>query len=74
MWKERGHVNRAPRGRFRFRTTFRNSIYDVLLAKGFKETDSETDWDFLWIERDWVTITPNTFNCRPELIHVYRSF
>lgn len=54
QWKERGHSHRQPKGRWRFKTTFRNTIYDVLHAKGWKETDSETDWDFLWVERDWI--------------------
>mmetsp|Transcript_31273 Transcript_31273/g.60949 ORF Transcript_31273/g.60949 Transcript_31273/m.60949 type:complete len:464 (+) Transcript_31273:28-1419(+) len=54
QWKERGHRNQSHRGRLRFRTTFRNSILDVLRHRGWKETDHETDWDFLWIERDWI--------------------
>jgi len=38
----------------KFRTSFSNTIYDVMCAKGWEETDSETDWDFHWSERDWV--------------------
>jgi tubulin polyglutamylase TTLL9 len=54
LWKERVAGQRAPKGKFRFRTAFRNCIFDVCHAKGWKETDSETDWDFLWVERDWI--------------------
>ena len=38
----------------RFRTSFSNTIYDVMCSRGWKETDSETDWDLHWAERDWV--------------------
>lgn len=54
LWKDRNTGTRAPKGRFRFRTTFRNVIFDVLTSKGWRETDSETEWDFLWVERDWI--------------------
>jgi hypothetical protein len=32
----------------RFHTSFRNTIYDVLRKRGWKETDRSSDWDFLW--------------------------
>lgn len=56
LFSERGQRGLASRtgGRIRFRTTFKNVIRDVLRARGWKETDSETDWDFLWVERDWI--------------------
>ena len=38
-----------------FRTGFRNTIYDVLKSKyGWKETDSDTDWDFIWADVGWI--------------------
>ena len=37
-----------------FRTSFRNVIYDVLKARGWKETEG-MDWDFHWAEKEWVT-------------------
>ncbi len=40
-----------PPQQLRFRTTFRNTIYDVLRNRGWKETDHATEWDFLWTER-----------------------
>lgn len=40
-------------GPIRFRTHFRNTIYDVLKERpGWVETDSADDWDFMWDERD----------------------
>jgi hypothetical protein len=38
----------------RFRTTFRNTIYDLFRSKGWLETESETDWDVAWIDKDWM--------------------
>ena len=37
-----------------FRTSFRNVVYDVLKARGWKETEG-MDWDFHWAEKEWVT-------------------
>ena len=37
-----------------FRTSFRNVIYDVLRARGWRETEA-MDWDFHWAEKEWVT-------------------
>lgn len=38
----------------RFRTSFSNTVYDVMKGRGWKETESETEWDVHWAERDWV--------------------
>jgi len=38
----------------RFKTSFRNTIYDVMLGRGWKSTDSDMDWDLHWAERDWM--------------------
>ncbi|KAH7488611.1 hypothetical protein PRIC1_007275 [Phytophthora ramorum] len=37
----------------RFKTTFRNTIYDTLLRRGWKET-LENDWDFYWADREYI--------------------
>ena len=39
---------------FRFRTSLRNTVLDVLRSRGWKETDSETDWDFHWADVGWI--------------------
>lgn len=41
-------------GPVRFRTTFRNVIYDVFKARGWRETESETEWDVAWIDPGWL--------------------
>lgn len=38
----------------RFKTTFRNTILDVFRQKGWKETDTETDWDIFWTNKEWI--------------------
>jgi len=42
------------RGEIRFKTSFRNTIYDAFQSRGWKETSSEMDWDIHWCERDWM--------------------
>ncbi len=38
-----------------FRTSFHNVIYEVLRNRpGWRETDSDTDWDFNWADVGWV--------------------
>ena len=37
-----------------FRCTFHTTVYDVLRARGWKETDSETDWDVAWVDTGWI--------------------
>ena len=38
----------------RFRTFLHNTICDVMLSRGWKETDSETEWDFFWADVHWM--------------------
>jgi len=38
----------------RFRTTLYNVIYDVMKARGWKETEDEIDWDFHWADKQWM--------------------
>lgn len=38
----------------RFRCSFHNTIYDVLKARGFKETEAELDWDLFWCDKEWI--------------------
>ena len=36
------------------RTTFHNTIYDVFRARGWRETDSDSDWDVAWVDTGWI--------------------
>ncbi|TPX66709.1 hypothetical protein SpCBS45565_g04318 [Spizellomyces sp. 'palustris'] len=38
----------------RFRTGSRNTVYDVMRDRGWKETDGDMDWDFFWADVHWV--------------------
>jgi tubulin polyglutamylase TTLL9 len=38
----------------RFRTSLRNTVLDVMRSRGWKETDSETEWDFHWADVCWI--------------------
>jgi hypothetical protein len=42
-------------GPIRWRCTLHNVIYEVLRSRaGWIETESETEWDFMWAERAWL--------------------
>lgn len=43
-----------PNKRIKFKCAFHNTIYDVLLARGFTETHGDLDWDIYWCEKDWI--------------------
>ena len=38
----------------KYYTTFSNTIYDVLSSRSWKEVRSESDWDIVWADREWV--------------------
>lgn len=48
-----GGGNGSSNSVLRFKTTFRNTIYDTLLRRGWKET-SDSDWDFYWADREYI--------------------
>lgn len=42
-----------------FRTAFRNVIYDVFLSRGWKQVQSELDWDILWVFQRFIILYMN---------------
>eukprot|EP00929_Paragymnodinium_shiwhaense_P061318 TRINITY_DN30618_c0_g1_i1.p1 TRINITY_DN30618_c0_g1~~TRINITY_DN30618_c0_g1_i1.p1 ORF type:complete len:472 (+),score=111.48 TRINITY_DN30618_c0_g1_i1:211-1626(+) len=38
----------------RFKCSFHNTVYDVLKARGFRETDDEVGWDIFWCDKEWI--------------------
>ena len=52
--QRRGGLGGQGGGTVRFRCTFHNTIYDVLRARGWKEVETETDWDVAWIDTGWL--------------------
>ena len=59
-------MGRAGKRSVRFRTSFSNTIYDVMTSRNWKETDSETDWDVHWAEREWVYEVFDTMHLEPH--------
>lgn len=65
---------RPGSGPIRFKTTFTNTIYEVMKMRGWKETNSDSDWDFIWAERyDMMNnkrvYTTSTY-CKRDVLHV----
>ncbi|KAJ3377749.1 putative tubulin polyglutamylase ttll9, partial [Entophlyctis sp. JEL0112] len=44
----------VPPASIRFKTHLRNTVLDVCRDRGWKETDSDSDWDFHWADVHWV--------------------
>lgn len=38
----------------RFKTSLKNTVWDCLKDRGWKDTDSDLDWDFFWADVHWV--------------------
>ncbi|KAJ3000782.1 putative tubulin polyglutamylase ttll9 [Globomyces sp. JEL0801] len=38
----------------RFKTGLRNTVWDCMRDRGWKETDSDLDWDFFWADVHWI--------------------
>mmetsp|Transcript_1494 Transcript_1494/g.1997 ORF Transcript_1494/g.1997 Transcript_1494/m.1997 type:complete len:463 (-) Transcript_1494:245-1633(-) len=51
----------------RFRTSFTNTIYDVMIGRGWKEAvDIESAWEIHWAEREWVYEVFDTMHLEPQ--------
>eukprot|EP00906_Rhabdomonas_costata_P035348 RCo049660 len=46
-------AGRKPNAPIKFRTTLYNVIFDVMKARGWKETEDD-DWDFHWADKQWM--------------------
>ncbi|KAI8906783.1 tubulin-tyrosine ligase family-domain-containing protein [Gorgonomyces haynaldii] len=44
----------TPQSVIRFKTGLKNTVWDVMRDRGWKETDTEMDWDFFWADVHWV--------------------
>jgi hypothetical protein len=54
LWKDRAKKPQKPGSQIRFKTNFRNTILDVFRANGWREAESETDWDIFWTNKEWI--------------------
>lgn len=55
-----------PWKEIRFRCAFHNTIYDVLKARGFRETDAELDWDLFWCDKEWLHLVFDHIHLQPH--------
>ncbi|EPT25272.1 Tubulin-tyrosine ligase family protein [Toxoplasma gondii TgCatPRC2] len=67
------HLQRVSAGCFcclrppiRFRSAFHNTVYDALKNRGWKETDSDTEWDFFWCDKEWMSENFDKFRFQPH--------
>jgi len=60
-------------GAVRFRTSFHNTILDVMRDRGWKETDSEASWDVLWGDREWVYEIFDTMRLENQRVNHFRN-
>ena len=61
-----GGLGGGPGGVVRFRCTFHNTIFDVLRARGWREVESETDWDVAWIDVGWLRENFDSMHMEPH--------
>ena len=38
----------------RFKTNFRNTVYEAMKNRGWKETEAETEWEIHWADKEWI--------------------
>jgi len=59
----------------RFKTSFRNCIYEALKGRGWRETEHETDWDIVWAEKDWFVEVFDHVHLQPhQRVNHFRNF
>eukprot|EP01061_Rhynchopus_euleeides_P026186 TRINITY_DN42869_c0_g1_i1.p1 TRINITY_DN42869_c0_g1~~TRINITY_DN42869_c0_g1_i1.p1 ORF type:complete len:422 (+),score=170.28 TRINITY_DN42869_c0_g1_i1:105-1370(+) len=52
--REEKERERRPPQTIKFRSHLHNTVYDVCKSRGWKETDSDLEWDFHWADVQWV--------------------
>lgn len=60
-----GDGAQAP-GPIRFRCFLKNTILDVLLARGWRQTEDEREWDFAWHGVGWMKEKADSFPWEPH--------
>ena len=49
----------------RFKTGFRNTVFDCMKGRGWKHVESEYDWDVNWCDREWMFEKYDTLHLEP---------
>ncbi|CAD7943815.1 unnamed protein product [Amoebophrya sp. A25] len=50
----RQYLKKQPDREIKFKTSFHNTVLDVLRSRGYRETDAELDWDIYWCDKEWI--------------------
>ncbi|GAW81416.1 tubulin tyrosine ligase-like protein 1 [Plasmodium gonderi] len=59
----------------KFRTDFRNTIYDLFLHRKWELTNHETDWNMCWSEKDWINEVYDTLSLRNnQYVNHFRNY
>lgn len=59
----------------RFKTNFRNTILDVFRERGWKETESEYDWDIHWTNKEWIRLIYDKIHLeQAQRVNHFRNF
>ncbi|GAB66926.1 tubulin tyrosine ligase-like protein 1, partial [Plasmodium cynomolgi strain B] len=59
----------------KFRTDFRNTIYDLFLHRKWELTTHETDWNMCWSEKDWINEVYDTLSLRNnQYVNHFRNY
>ncbi|SOV76785.1 tubulin--tyrosine ligase, putative [Plasmodium reichenowi] len=59
----------------KFRTDFRNTIFDLFLHRKWELTNHETDWNLCWSEKDWINEVYDTICFKnDQYVNHYRNY
>ncbi|SBS84508.1 ATP-dependent DNA helicase UvrD, putative (UvrD) [Plasmodium ovale curtisi] len=59
----------------KFRTDFRNTIYDLFLHRKWELTTHETEWNLCWSEKDWISEVYDTLSLKnDQFVNHFRNF
>ncbi|KNC37573.1 tubulin-tyrosine ligase, partial [Plasmodium falciparum RAJ116] len=59
----------------KFRTDFRNTIFDLFLHRKWELTNHETDWNLCWSEKDWINEVYDTICFKSDqYVNHYRNY
>ncbi|SCN44912.1 tubulin--tyrosine ligase, putative [Plasmodium malariae] len=59
----------------KFRTDFRNTIYDLFLHRKWELTNHETEWNLCWSEKDWINEVYDTITLKNnQYVNHFRNY
>ena len=59
----------------RFKTNFKNCIYEALKRRGWKESEGDMEWDIMWSEKEWIHEVFDHVHLQPhQRINHFRNY